>query len=301
MGEKGRDHILRSGYDYLAVGEKLYNSIVSAKKREEIILPTPSVNIKEKRQQVAAQLRSIKGLQEKTDFLKDTFKGETCYLLSCGPSVRNYTQEQLNEKLGDKLVFGIKTIYDHVPECVDFHFFNCCNLPMPRGKNNQEHFVYPPDNQPIVVGSSNYDLGIRWGKEQALDLFYRVPIRTSVKNFLIHEKNFDDFLFSNTLERPCGPGMMWETVFYMAAHIGVKEIVILGLDLTTDPKTPKEYDHFYDNNMQLFNPGDILDWEINDARIALSHLFEWYERNGTKVSLCSDISRVSNAVPRVRI
>ena len=172
---------------------------------------------------------------------------------------------------------------------------------MPKGVNNKEHYLYDEKNRPIVIGSSNYDLGVRWGNEQFLDLFYRVPIRTSVDNFLIHGKNFDDYCFSKTLKRPCGPGMMWETVFYMVEHVGVSELVILGLDLTTDPKNPNEYEHFYDKNKQLYNPGDILDWEINDARIALSYLFKWYEQKGIKVSLCSDISRLDNTTPRVRI
>lgn len=301
MGKKGREYILSHGYDYYSVGEALYHSVLKSEKREDIVLESPVSDIKSKRRDLVEQIKTVESLEEKTGLLKDSFKGETCYMLSCGPSVKNYTPQQLRDKLSDKLVFGIKTIYEYVPDLVDFHFFNCCNLPMPKGKNNKEHYLYNEEDRPVVVGSSNYDLGVRWGKEQELDLFYPVPIRTSVDSFLIHNKRFDDYCFSNTLKRPCGPGMMWETVFYMVEHVGASELVILGLDLTTDPKNPKEYEHFYDKNKQLYNPGDILDWEINDARIALSHLFKWFEEKGVKVTLCSDISRLDNTTPRVRI
>jgi len=300
-GTLGRQYILKNGYDYCSIGEKLYNSISSAEKVEKLELTKPKTSIREKRNRLGIDLTFMETLQQKVDFLKDKFEGETCYILSCGPSLKNYDQEYLNQVLGDQLVFGIKTSYDYVPECVDFHFFNCSNLPLLKGKNNKEHFIYPSNNKPIVIGSSNYDLGVRWGSEQVVDLFFKVPIRTSVDSFLAHKKNFEEFSLSNQIARPCGPGIMLETVFYMAEHIGVKNIVVLGLDLTTNPKHHKDYDHFYDRDTKFHNPGDMLDWEIQDTRIAFSHMYDWLKEKGISMSLCSDISMLSNNIPRVRI
>lgn len=298
MGQAGRDYILENGYDYYSIGEQMYKSISTAQPRDQVELAIPAINIKEKRKFIAAELRNLNTLQEKTDLLKDSFKGETCYILSCGPSIRNYDSSELNNKLKNQLVFGVKTIYDYVPDCVDFHFFNCCNLPLPQ---DEEHFKYPQDNQPIVIGSSNYDQGVRWAKDQKLDLFYKIPIRTTVDSFLAHNKKFEEYCLSNTVKRPCGPGIMLETVFHMAEHIGVKEIVVLGLDMTVNPKTHRDYDHFYDRDTQLHNPGDMLDWEMNDNRIAFSHMYDWFKSKGITLKLCSDISSLNNNIPRIRI
>ena len=81
----------------------------------------------------------------------------------------------------------------------------------------------------------------------------------------------------------------------------MKSITCIGWDLTKDKVNESNYEHFYGSTENLLNRGDILDWEINDARIALSYLFKWYEQKGIKVSLCSDISRLDNTTPRVRI
>jgi len=94
---------------------------------------------------------------------------------------------------------------------------------------------------------------------------------------------------------------MLETVFHMAEHLGVKEIIVLGLDMTINPKTHKDYDHFYDRDTQLHNPGDMLDWEMNDNRKAFSHMYDWLNEKGISLKLCSDISSLSNNIPRTRI
>ena len=75
-------------------------------------------------------------------------------------------------------------------------------------------------------------------------------------------KRFDDFDLATNVDRPCGPGIMYETVIFMAAHLGVKKIIAVGWDLSqTNPKKPNEYEHFYKNEKMLIK-GDILPWEV---------------------------------------
>ena len=38
-------------------------------------------------------------IPDRLKVLKDTYKDETCYIVSAGPSLKNYTQEYLKEKL----------------------------------------------------------------------------------------------------------------------------------------------------------------------------------------------------------
>lgn len=309
MGEVGKKFILDNGYDHFSVGEALFNSIKTAVPRAPVILPAPLSNIKEKRKELLTQVREAKSLQQKVDILENSYEGETCYLFTCGPSVKNYPSEVLEEKLKDKLVFGVKRTLDYIPNCIDFHFFNCSNMPPSCGANNQEHYIYPPEERPIAIASSNYDLGLRWGKEQIADLFFKIPIRTSLvlngvpgAAFLQHGKNFDDYLLSNTVERPCGPGIMFETVLYTAIHLGVKKIVAVGLDHTMfHPKDVRDYYHFYDKDTTMHNPGDMLSWELRDGTIAMNFLHKWLQERGVELTLCSDISVLSNRILRERI
>ena len=68
--------------------------------------------------------------------------------------------------------------------------------------------------------------GIRYKKT---DIFFKIPIRTEINNeFVSVTKAFDQFIISDNLVRPCGPGIMYETVIYMAMHLGFKKIVAIG-------------------------------------------------------------------------
>ena len=50
------------------------------------------------------------------------------------------------------------------------------------------------------------------------------------KNDLI-EKDFENITFSKSIERPWGPGLMFELAVPMAIHLGCKNIVTIGWDI----------------------------------------------------------------------
>jgi len=153
----------------------------------------------------------------------------------------------------------------------------------------------------IIVSSSNYDLGRRWHPAQKQDVFFKIPIRTEINNeFVTVTKKFEDFLIENSLTRPCGPGIMYETVFYMAAHMGFKEIVCLGWDLRQENPDEDTYDHFYGNTEKLFNRGDILDWEIKATRDASKDLFYWLKEKDISLKVATS-SAVYENIERVRL
>ena len=104
----------------------------------------------------------------------------------------------------------------------------------------------------------------------------------------------------NTAQRPCGPGIMYETVIYMAVHLGFKKIVALGWDLSQDSPNEKDYEHFYGTTDALFNRGDILPWEIDVTRNATKELFYWLNENGIELELMSDKSKLYENIPRVK-
>ena len=290
-GQKGREHILASNYDKLSVGQRFYDVV------KKVYKPTETKIAKIKKQV------ALKGnLEEKLKVLRNSFEGETCYILNCGPSIKDIPENIIKDKLKDKLVFSIKQAYNKFPEITDFHFFNCANLPALKGEYWQEHYNYG-NNEPFVVASSNYNIGMRWSPYQKYDVFFKVPIRTEINNeFVTKTKKFEDFLIEKSAERPCGPGIMYETVIYMALHLGVKKIVAIGWDLSNNnPNKQDDYEHFYGNTDKLFNRGDILPWEVKVTCEASKDLYEWLSDKGVELELISNKSSLYEGIPRVKL
>ena len=299
MGSKGKKSILEGEYDPYSVGKTFFDALNKLPQDESDNASSP---IKQKTKNLKKQIKKLNSLEDKLNLLENAYDGETCYILNCGPSLTKNKSKTLQEKLKDKLVFSVKQAKDYVPGVTDFHFFNCANTPMPDNAFLPEHYRYEEED-PIVVASSNYDLGTRWHKFQKQDIFFKIPIRTEINNeFLCLTKQFENYTISNNVQRPCGPGIMYETVIYMAVHLGVKKIVVLGWDLSNqDPKKAKDYKHFYDDEQRLFNKGDVLPWEISITCKASEDLYKWLKSKDIELELCSKESQLYKEIPRVKI
>tara|TARA_B100000131_G_C18037349_1_gene580963 strand:- start:52 stop:1224 length:1173 start_codon:yes stop_codon:yes gene_type:complete len=238
-------------------------------------------------------------LEEQMSLLKSTYEGKDCFILNCGPSLGDYNPEKLKNFLKDKLVFSVKQALDVYKEVTDFHFFNCSNLPVPE---NMWKPHYDHGDACISVSSSNYDQYRRWPKSQLSDIFFKIPIRTEINNeFLVRTGKIDEFLIKNNLTRPCGPGIMYETVLFMAIHLGVKSITCIGWDLTNKKVNESNYEHFYGSSEGLVNRGDILDWEIEETRKFSKNFHEWCKINSIDFKLASSRSALDESIPRIKL
>jgi len=299
MGSRGKESILAGQYDPYSVGKTFFDALSRLPQEADGSIYSP---IKQKTKNLKKQIKKLNSIEDKLDILENAYDGETCYILNCGPSLTKYKTKDLRKKLKDKLVFSVKQAKDYVPGTTDFHFFNCANTPLPDNAFLPEHYRYEKED-PIVVASSNYDLGTRWHKFQKQDIFFKVPIRTEINNeFLCLTKQFENYTISNNVTRPCGPGIMYETVIYMAVHLGVKKIVVLGWDLSNqDPKKAKDYKHFYNDEQAMFNKGDVLPWEISITCKASEELYKWLKSKDIELELCSEESQLYKEIPRVKI
>ncbi len=262
----------------------------------ENLRPNPSSETK-----VSILKRKIANLplHEKVKILKGSFQSEDCYILSCGPSLKDYDSDRLKSFLKDKLVFTVKQAYNLFKDVSDFHFFNCSNLP-----SSIEPYAphYNNSKSTITVSSSNYEQYARWSPMQLSDVFFKVPIRTQINNeFLVRTGKIDDFLIENNLTRPCGPGIMYETVLFMAIHLGVKSITCIGWDLTKQKVNESNYEHFYGSTNGLINRGDILDWEIEETREFSKNFYEWCCQNDIELKLASQRSSLYEKIPRIKL
>ena len=254
----------------------------------------------EKNRELKNKLKECSDLEQQLAILHNSYEGQDCYILNCGPSLNDHDPEKLTKFLEDKLTFSVKLARDRYPQVTDFHFFNCCNLPVKDHKFC--HYDYSGSDT-IAVASSNYDLGFRWSPFQEVDLFFKVPIRTEEGNeFLCRTKEFDKYLLEKSATRPSGPGIMLETVIHMAVHLGVKNIYALGWDLNkTNITDVNKYDHFFGSTSELLNRGDMLDWEIKETREVTKDVFYWLKEKGIGLHLVSDISALYEGIPRVKL
>ena len=280
--------ILKSGrFSKTLIGKSLVNTV-----------STPSLP-KTKIENLKIEVQN-KDLKQQMDILSDKYSGDECYILNCGPSLLDYDQKKLNDFLKNKLVFTVKQAYLRHGCVSDFHFFNCSNLPKPK-----DHLgpYYENSKSSIFIASSNYNQYMRWSKVQTSDVFFKVPIRTEIENeFLVKTGKIDEFLIKNNLTRPCGPGIMYETVLFMAQHIGVKKIICIGWDLTDkDNVDVQNYNHFYGSTEGLLNRGDILPWEIEETRKFSETFYKWCENNNIELELASTRSALSDKIPRIKL
>ena len=300
MGELGNKFIKESNkYTPLSVGRQMFESLEKTFLQEKRENPDP---IKEKVLSLKKQIEKSNNLEESIEILKDSFKGEECVILATGPSLTGKKVDYIKEKIKGKLVFTIKQAQHLYEDVSHFHFFNCANLPTYESKILPEHYKYKNDG-PISVASSNYSAGQRWSPYQKYNLFFKIPIRTEINDeFLCKTKKYDDYLLEKTIQRPCGPGIMFETVMYMAVHLGVKKITAIGYDLSSaKTKRASDHKHFYGGTENLINRGDVLGWEMGANIEASESAYEWLKEKGIELELASDQSVLSDVIPRVEI
>jgi len=223
-------------------------------------------------------------------------------IIATGPTVNDYTDAEISNFLKDKDVFTIKQAYHKFKNETDMHFFNCCNLPI-----EEDFYGYKySENRPFVVSSSPmYKGGGRWSLEQRYDIFFTIPtvnqnhLSKNTVNFLCKSKNIEDYLFSNNLNRPCGPGIFFETVLFFAIHLGYKKIYTIGWDYSYNQEN---FGHFYANNKKASNvriPALIPQKEIDYVLDFTEYMANWLEHRGIDLTVIGDKSCVSKKFNRI--
>ena len=310
-GAIGREHLKTIGYDKDTIGKKMldvvYKEAASLEPRGiSDITVDRSLGINDRLRFLKKKFTEFDHTRDRLDLLKDAFKGEECYILTCGPSLAEYEVEELKEKLKDKLVFTVKQAYEEYSEIADFHFFNSCNF---------TPFKTSSDNPVISVGTSGETLP--WTREQAwddqeLDIFARVTNDSrGIDTSLAGSRSFDKWTLDKSVNRPWGPGIMYESVFYMAEHLGVSKIYTVGWDFEAPGTTTSH--HYYDDDVaplgdtsetesKILRPSDHMDpGEIAKKIEASQYLDRWLGGNDIDLYVATDTSYVHKSVRRKKI
>ena len=310
-GEIGREHFKTIGYDKISVGKKMVDVV---REQSQALQPQgigslkvdTTLPINERIHFLKDQFTTYTHMRDRLDLLKDAFKGEECYILTCGPSLTEYKVANLKEKLKDKLVFTVKQAYDEYRDISDFHFFNSCNF---------TPFDCDEENPIISVGSSGETLPwtrINAWSDQEFDIFLQVMNDSrGINTSLAGTKQFEKWTLNNSVRRPWGPGIMYESVFYMAEHLGASTVYTVGWDFEAPGTTTSH--HYYDEDVapegvkekagsQIIRPSDHMDaGEIAKKIEASQNLDRWLQSKDIDLFVATDASYVHKAVRRKKI
>lgn len=272
-GETSKEFL--HGYDHISIGHKFVDIIKNESQTPEYL--------KEKIINTSSDVK-------KMTMLKDSFKDKECYILTCGPGLKQYSPDFLREKLKDKLVIAVKQAYNYIPDVIDFHLFN---------SNNCEVYDYTSNRPIILTCAAENELAMVhsvWSNKQEYDIFTFIEDDKNFSKSICKSLNFEEFMFDNKLERPWGPGMMSELVIYLALHLGVSEINTIGWDLE-EPGSTKS-NHYYEHR-DVIRPADPMKQEEILLNIKMTkHLNEWLESKGVKLYVANDKSHVHKSVSR---
>ena len=238
--------------------------------------------------------------------LHNAYKGETCYIATVGPSIRDYDEEYLRDKLKDELIITVKQAYDIFRELSDFQVLSFANFSPYRYYSDDTIIVwetfepYHPktifnnnlkcDLMLPVVGNHEPDIKKRQEQSQA-GLF-----------------SFDDWTLDKTINRMYGPTIMYESVFHLAIYLGVKEIRTIGWDIgdlsifkNKDPYEDVFNDHFYEggDKLKVSIPANYREMEIviNSTKF----FYEWLKGKGIDLKIISDRSSAHESIPRMEL
>lgn len=252
------------------------------------------------------QIRQLNSLQAKMNLLKNYFQGEKCFIISCGPSVNDYDAKMIKRIAGNNLVFCIKQSYNLFEDICDFHLTNFCN---------NANYQYTRHNIITVFQSADSsinplaDLSLVLSKPYLLSKFRD---RRNKYPPLSKSMNFNDYLFDKTLDRPSGPGIMYELPVYLAIHMGIKDIMVLGWDCSyKKPQTfmnhvngmitpiPIENSHFYGSNSHTNREINKIVNENIDIIKSSKYFYLWLQSIGVDFKLGSDRSMLDTLIPRI--
>jgi hypothetical protein len=146
-----------------------------------------------------------------------------CYILSGGPSTNDIDATSVNNLKDDVIVVAVKQAYYKAPLRVDIHLIN--------DDNYQVYDYSCLERKPLVVKIrsslfrptpfSREDILLKISKNQA----------KSFDNCLALTGSFDQWKLNKCVDRPWGPGIMYELGIYIPLLLGSGQIYVSGWDL----------------------------------------------------------------------
>ena len=222
-----------------------------------------------------------------TDF-KDLHSGKECVILTCGPSLMEYSKDTIKKFLKDKIVICVKESIIEYNNEANYFFFNTCrdrafDINPKAIKIYQSNDILKPKNKP--------------------DLILHEDRPFSKKTQLLNVKNFDKYNLANNPKRPWGPGILYESIFYFCLYAGFKNVYTIGWDLIDTNKTHK-ITHYFDDSKATEYKSSAL-WhnmnyrdEMKLVNNNIPHFYDYLKEKGMNIFVMGKKSYVNKHIPR---
>jgi hypothetical protein len=250
---------------------------------------------------------------DKLELLQSTAHNKDFVLMSCGPSINEISEEKIIDFCCDKIVCCVKQSILKFKDICDIHFYNDCNL-IPYEYSNHKNTFTCASGHPDTFRKATKELneinirnfGGTLATMRKPDIFFNVEVYTGMKNTTASLNNFEDIELEKGLKncRPCGPGIMHETVFPLLTFLRPKKIYTLGWDLAPRNTGSKTLEHFYpsDYRKTFVNPGhptfeDEMPYLLDSSKLLNNYL----KSKGIELIVLSKQSYVSKEIKRLQI
>ena len=293
IGENAKLNLDNLGFDRSSIGKKFIEITQNKTEEPQHLFEDQDMSISQKFAKIKEEFKILnKDYEKKIQMLHNAFQGEDCYILTCGPSLKEYDFSYLKEKLKDKLVFTVKQTFDDFGDISNFHFFNSNNF----SKFSNENCISVGSSaewQPIMNNTI-------W-KDQNYDIFLKILQDKDYNRTVAVANSFEEWLLEKTIKRPWGPGIMYETVLHFAYHLGAKNIYTIGWDFEK-LGTTKSHHYYNKEEKHISRPADQMKpQEIKDNIKASLEISKWLNSKSTNLFVTTENSYVHKEVERKKI
>ena len=232
------------------------------------------------------------------DSLYNKHANKECVILTCGPSLTEYSKKKVLEFCKNKIIICVKEAIIEFKNEADYFVANHS-----RHRNFEfnsktikiyQKSSYAPMNKNITT---NYDIIL------PEDNSYANKIQ------LLKTHNFNNYNIKNNICRPWGPGILYETVFYLCLYMGFKNVYTIGWDLLdTSSNKPKLLEHFFENNNNEEYKKSIrwhkrsINGYFNEMKMVnenIVYMYNYLKQNKMNLFVVGKQSYVNKNIPRI--
>lgn len=225
--------------------------------------------------------------------LENKHLNKDCVILTCGPSLTEYPKKVIEEFCKDKIVICVK-------EAV-FEFENICNYHIINGTR-----MRPYNIKKEIIRIIQANKFITQQQLATYDYYFKEVRGFHPQCRLLLKKNYHDFNIKNNKERQWGPGILYETVFYLCLYMGIKNVYTVGWDLIDTSKTA-EITHYFDkSNNSIYNKS--IRWrnwnfrsEMNMVNTNIPTMYDYFKSQGMNLTVVGNKSFVNREIPRITL
>jgi hypothetical protein len=164
-------------------------------------------------------------------------------------------------------------------------------------------WAYWFQQHPEIIQTQN------WKADLLFPITRNANIDNKIHQSIAYQKDFENILFSKSLERPWGPGLMYELAIPMALHLGCKEIVTIGWDVgdinvwkdTNDENERHFLDHYYPPETTLFDKFSVDAEELILVTKSIKQLNNYLNSIGVDFKIISDRNPADDSIKRVQL